>query len=515
MPKIHDTLLLSRLVWSDLKNNDFKFVKKHTDFPMKLIGSHSLKAWGLRLSNHKAEYTGGFDNWSDEMQKYCEQDTYANLTLYNKIMSKVPSLESIELEHEFARIIRAMEDHGFHFDETKAMALLAKLQKRKAELEGKLQKAFQPWEIKEPFIPKVNNKKRGYQKGVMTYKVKEVVFNPASRDHIANRLTVIHGWKPTEFTSSGKPKVDEEVLKGLKYPQAELLVEYLLLNKRLGQLATGQNAWLKLVRNGKMHGQVNTNGCATHRCTHSRPNMSQVPSVSAEFGTECRELFYAPKGFKLVGADLSGLELRCLAHYMAKFDDGAYAKEVVDGDIHTTNQKAAGLPTRNNAKTFIYGFLYGAGPAKIGAIVGGSDAQGKKLINKFLKATPALKKLREAVAAAVKKNGHLKGIDGRILPVRSEHAALNTLLQSAGAVLCKRATVNLYENLATQGYVFGKDYAFVAHIHDEIQIQAKEELADIIGQAAVTAFQQAGEYYDFRCPITGEYKVGQNWAETH
>ena len=515
MPKIHDTLLLSRLVWSDLKNNDFKFVKKHTDFPMKLIGSHSLAAWGLRLSNHKAEYTGGFEFWSDEMQKYCEQDTYANLTLYNKIMSKAPSHESVELEHEFAGIIRAMEDHGFHFDETKAMALLAKLQKRKAELEGKLQEAFKPWEIKEPFIPKVNNKKRGYQKGVMTYKVKEVVFNPASRDHIADRLKVVHGWKPTEFTSSGKPKVDEDVLQGLDYPEAKLLVEYLLLNKRLGQLATGQNAWLKLVRNGKMHGQVNTNGCATHRCTHSRPNMSQVPSVSAEFGTECRELFYAPKGYKLVGADLSGLELRCLAHYMAKFDDGAYAKEVVDGDIHTTNQKAAGLPTRNNAKTFIYGFLYGAGPAKIGAIVGGSEAQGKKLINKFLKATPALKKLREAVAAAVKKNGHLKGIDGRILPVRSEHAALNTLLQSAGAVLCKRATVLLYKNLAAKGYVFGKDYAFVAHIHDEIQIQAKEELADIIGQEAVKAFEQAGEYYDFRCPITGEYKVGQNWAETH
>ena len=512
MPKIHDTLLLSRLVWSDLKNNDFKFVKKHTDFPMKLIGSHSLAAWGLRLSNHKAEYTGGFEFWSDEMQKYCEQDTYANLTLYNKIMSKAPSHESVELEHEFAGIIRAMEDHGFHFDETKAMALLAKLQKRKAELEGKLQEAFQPWEIKEPFIPKVNNKKRGYQKGVMTYKVKEVVFNPASRDHIADRLQVIHGWKPKEFTASGKPKVDEEVLKGLKYPEAELLVEYLLLNKRLGQLAVGQNAWLKLVRNGKMHGQVNTNGCATHRCTHSRPNMSQIPSVYAEYGKECRELFYAPKGYKLVGADLSSLELRCLAHYMAKYDDGAYGKEIVEGDIHTRNAEVLGV-SRQHGKTFIYAFLYNAGAAKLGDIVGGDEKVGRKLMNKFLNATPALKKLREAVDAAVKKNGHLKGLDGRILPIRS--AALNTLLQSAGAILCKRATVILYKNLAAKGYEFGKDYAFVAHVHDEIQIQAKEELADIIGQEAVKAFEQAGEYYDFRCPITGEYKVGQNWAETH
>jgi len=515
MPEIHDTLLLSRLVWSDLKQNDFSFIKKHTDFPMKLIGSHSLMAWGLRLHNHKQQYEGGFDKWSEEMQRYCEQDTYANLTLYQKILSKVPSDESIRLEHEFAGIIRLMENHGFYFDETKAMALLSKLQKRKAELETALQTAFPPWEIKERFIPKVNNKTRGYVKGVPTSKVKQIVFNPASRDHIADRLQSVHGWKPLEYTASGKPKVDEEVLQGLDFPEAQLLVEYLLLNKRIGQLATGQNAWLKLSRKGRIHGQVNTNGAATGRCTHNRPNMSQVPSVGAPYGEDCRALFYAPKGYKLVGADLSGLELRCLAHYMARFDGGAYGKEVVEGDVHTANQKAAGLPTRNNAKTFIYGFLYGAGPVKIGSIVGGSEAEGKKLINKFLKATPALKKLREAVVQAVKKNGRLKGLDGRMLPIRSDHAALNTLLQSAGAVLAKKATVILYNNLNSKGFVFGEDYAFVAHVHDEIQIQAREDIADIVGQEAVKAFEQAGEYYDFRCPITGEYKVGQNWAETH
>ena len=359
----------------------------------------------------------------------------------------------------------------------------------------------------------MNNKTRGYVKGVPTYKVKQIVFNPASRDHIADRLQKVHGWKPTEFTASGKPKVDEDVLQGLDYPQAQTLVEYLLINKRIGQLATGQNAWLKLCRNGRIHGQVITNGAATGRCTHNRSNIAQVPRVGAPYGEECRALFHAPKGYRLVGADLSGPELRCLAHYMAKFDDGAYAKEVVEGDVHTANQKAAGLPSRNNAKTFIYGFCT-AGPAKIGAIVGGTEAE-DELINKFLKSTPALKKLREAVSNAVKKNGHLKGIDGRVLPIRSEHAALNTLLQSAGAVLSKKATVILYENLTELGYVWGDDYAFVAHIHDELQIQAREDIADIAGQEAVKAFEQAGEYYDFRCPITGEYKVGQNWAETH
>lgn len=513
--ELNDTLIMSRLIWSDLKHNDFRFLEKNPEFPKNLIGSHSLKAWGYRLGNHKDEYDGGWDAWSKDMQDYCEQDTRANLTFYEKILSKNPSDESVKLEHDFAHVIRKQERQGFNFDEAGAEKLLAKLQTRQAELEGELQEAFPPWEIREPFVPKVNNKTRGYVKGQLTYKVKEVVFNPASRDHIADRLQKLRDWKPTDFTAQGKPKVDESVLAELDYPEAKLLNEYLLLNKRIGQLATGTNAWLKLVKDGKIHGQVNTNGAATGRCTHNRPNIAQVPSVGAAYGTECRGLFGAPEGYALVGADLSGLELRCLAHYMAKFDGGSYGDVVVNGDIHTQNQKAAGLPTRNNAKTFIYGFLYGAGPAKIGSIVGGSEKEGRKLIAKFMKATPAIKLLREAVSASVKKNGYLKGLDGRELPIRSDHAALNTLLQSAGAVLSKKATVILYENLTAMGYIWGVDYAQVAHVHDEVQLIARKEIADVVGQEAVKSFQQAGEYYNFRCPITGEYKVGSNWADTH
>lgn len=513
--EIHDTLILSRLIWSDLKHNDFRFTEKNPEFPKNLIGSHSLKAWGYRLSNLKDEYDGGWAEWSTEMQRYCEQDTRSNLTLYQKIMSKEPSADSIKLEHDFAAVIRLQEKQGFNFNETAAEKLLASLQVRQAELEAELQAAFPPWEIKEPFVPKVNNKARGYVKGQLTYKVKEIVFNPASRDHIADRLQKLRGWKPKDFTSQGKPKVDETVLEELDYPEAKLLNEYLLINKRIGQLATGANAWLKLVKDGKIHGRVNTNGAATGRCTHNKPNIAQVPSVGAPYGAECRALFHAPAGYKLVGADLSGLELRCLAHYMARFDGGAYGDVVVNGDIHTQNQQAAGLPTRNNAKTFIYGFLYGAGPAKIGSIVNGSEKEGRKLINKFMKATPAIKLLRESVLAAVKKNGHLKGLDGRMLPIRSEHAALNTLLQSAGAILSKKAAVILYQNLTAMGYTWGVDYAQVAHVHDEVQLIAREDIADVIGQEAVKSFQQAGEYYNFRCPITGEYKVGNDWAETH
>ena len=513
--EIHDTLIMSRLIWSDLKHNDFRFLEKNPEFPKQLIGSHSLKAWGYRLGNHKDEYDGGWDAWSKDMQDYCEQDTRANLTFYEKILSKKPSAESVKLEHDFAHVIRKQERHGFNFDEQAATKLLAQLQVRQAELEQDLQTAFPPWEIKEPFVPKVNNKTRGYVKGQLTYKVKTVVFNPASRDHIADRLQKLRNWKPEDFTAQGKPKVDEQVLSKLDYPEAKILNEYLLINKRIGQLATGTNAWLKLVRNGKIHGQVNTNGAATGRCTHNRPNIAQCPSVGAAYGTECRSLFVAPEGYRLVGADLSGLELRCLAHYMAKYDGGAYGEVVVNGDIHTLNQQSAGLPTRNSSKTFIYGFLYGAGPAKIGSIVGGSEREGRKLISKFMKATPAIKQLREGVSQQVKKNGYLKGLDGRHLPIRSDHAALNTLLQSAGALLAKKATVFLYENLTAMGYIWGVDYAQVAHVHDEVQLIAREDIADVVGQQAVKSFQQAGEHFNFRCPITGEYKVGRNWAETH
>jgi DNA polymerase I-like protein with 3'-5' exonuclease and polymerase domains len=514
--EIHDTLIMSRLVWPDLKNNDFNYIKKPrgTNFPRQLIGSHSLKAWGLRLGNHKDGYSDGWEEWSEAMQTYCVQDCRANLTFYKRIMSKKPTPQSVKLEHDFAHVIRKQEAHGFHFDEVKAHKLLATLQGRQAELNDELQVAFKPWEIREPFTPKVNNKARGYVKGQLTYKVKEVVFNPASRDHIADRLQTL-GWVAQAHTEQGKPKVDETVLSGLDYPEAALLNEYLMLNKRIGQLAVGQNAWLKKVQNGKIHGQVNTNGCSTSRCTHNRPNVAQTPSVNAPYGTQCRELFHAPEGYSLVGADLSGLELRCLAHMMAKFDGGSYTNVVVNGDIHSVNQKAAGLPDRSSSKVFIYGFLYGAGAAKIGSIVNGTEKEGRKLINKFMAATPALRELKAAVAHRVKTKGYLLGLDGRVLPIRSPHSALNVLLQSAGALLAKQATVFLYENLTIKGYKWGEDYAQVAHVHDEVQLIARKEIAEDVGREAVKSFQLAGEHFNFRCPITGEFKVGNNWADTH
>jgi DNA polymerase I-like protein with 3'-5' exonuclease and polymerase domains len=325
-----------------------------------------------------------------------------------------------------------------------------------------------------------------------------------------------YGWVPKEFTKTGVPQIDESVLEKLEYPEAKLLNQLFLVEKRIGQLAEGTQAWLKQVsRMGRIHGSVNTNGAVTGRMTHSNPNLAQVPSSSAYKGHECRALFGPPKGMVQIGADASGLELRCLAHFMSRWDDGAYANAVLNGDIHTVNQEAAGLPTRNQAKTFIYGFLYGAGPEKIGEIVGKGRHAGVQLRRKFLNTLPALAALQMAIKNKVEATKTLKGLDGRTLSVRSSHSALNTLLQSAGALIMKKALVILDTDLQSRGLVPGIDYEFMLNIHDEFQIATRKEHSDHVASTAVACIRKAGEHFKFRCRLDGEAKVGASWADTH
>lgn len=563
--EIFDTLVASRLIWTNIADYDHNRSRKGK-FPGKLIGSHSLEAWGIRLGEWKGDYAKimaeqGFDPWASwnlEMQEYCEQDVIVTVKLLEAIEKKNYSAQALKLEHDFAIILAQQERYGFGFDEQKAVALYNKLVKRRLEIGEELKKAFPPVVQEEVFIPKANNRKMGYVKGVPFIKRKTVEFNPSSRQMIAQRLKEM-GWEPEEFTPSGQPKIDETILSKLPYPEAKLLAEHFLVEKRIGQLAEGEQAWLRLVRKGRIHGSVNTNGAVTGRCTHSNPNVAQVPSVGAPYGAECRELFCVGPGRKLVGADASGLELRCLAHFMARYDDGEYGRILLTGDIHWANTTALGLVTegtardektfpihklfRDGAKTFIYGFLYGAGDLKVGQIIldiamrevrdglgesvfkryfKGNRAPteddlkrvGKRLKKNFLDKTPALAQLRDAVAKAAER-GYLIGLDGRRLHVRSAHAALNTLLQSAGALIVKQATVFAYEELSIRGYRFGPDFALVAHVHDEMQIDCREDIAEEVGQVVVQSMVRAGEHFKFRCPIDGEYKVGNNWKETH
>lgn len=519
--KVIDTLVWGRLIYTNLMETDGKLIQNKR-LPKNLRGSHKLEAYGYRLGILKGDFAKETDwqTWSPEMSEYCKQDVKVDKALYELLLTKNINPEAVKLEHEVAQIIHRQELNGFRFDERAAEEFYQELLELQEELYPKLKETFGSWWEADGDVrtSKVNRKDLGYVKGAVYQKIKLVEFNPNSRSHIAKRLKDIYGWKPKEFTPTGLPKINEDILKDLPYPEAEMLVEYMTISKRISQLAEGNSAWLKQVeRDGRIRGRVVTNGAVTGRMTHYSPNIAQVPATYAPFGEQCRGLFKPAEGWKLLGVDASGLELRCLAHYMAKYDNGKYVKTLLEGDIHTENQKAAGLPTRDNAKTFIYAFLYGAGDKKIGSIVNGSTKEGRALRKKFLSKTPALAQLKAAVEHVVVTRGGLFGLDGRPLHIRSKHAALNTLLQSAGAVIMKKALVIFVELMESSGYPEGEAWEFVANIHDEFQLEfnPKEIPEDEIKKIAVDSIVQAGEYFNFRCPLDGEAKVGDSWAETH
>lgn len=531
---VRDTLVMSRMLWPDIANTDWH----NADFPKKFAGRHSLKAWGYRLGMHKGDYgeqDNCWDEYTDEMGEYCVQDVRVTLALWNKIKAEdVPENPTV-LEHEFAATISQQERNGIGFNVDAARELHGSLLAAKDEVQKELKTAFPPQTIpmKTPlyyYDPETDakyDKKKDCPAKLRSRllagekRVKTIPFNPGSRDQIAKGLIQKHGWEPTEFTPEGRPKIDETVLKGLEYPECKPLIQYLLLGKRLGQVAEGREAWIKLEKDGRIYGRVNPCGAVSTRCTHSKPNVAQVPRVSAPWGFECRSLFCAPAGFRLVGADMSGLELRCLAHYTFRYDNGLYRDAILEGDIHEINKDAAGLDNRDQAKVFVYALLYGAGAARIGKIVGGTARDGSHLKTVFLNRMPALKKLKDAVEFRADKLGVLKAIDGRTLRVRSKHSALNLLLQSAGSIAMKKATCNLASTIRQKSLIdlvdqkYYKQVKQVAHIHDELQLEVPEEITHKVGISAVEAMEKAGETLGFKCPLTGEYRVGTNWAETH
>ena len=492
--KIFDTLVGTRLIFSDIKDKDFSI----KDFPKDCIGKHSLKAWGNRIGEYKEQIETDWQTFTPEMLEYCKQDTEVTYKLYKVIEEKGYSQEAMDLEHEVASLIFKQEEHGFTFDTEKAQALSVKLKARLAELSEELQDVFQPI-VTERWSTKTGKK----------LKDSVTIFNPSSRHHVAQRLKEKYGWDAQEFTADGKAKLDDSILSKLPYPEAKILCEHFLLNKRIAQIANGSQAWLKHERNGKIHGTCNTNSCVTSRASHSYPNLGQVPSTSAPFGKECRELFTVPKGKRLVGVDVSSLEVMMLCHYMSKFDNGAYTKVALEGDIHTETQKLAGLDSRDLAKRFYYCFLYGGSVKKIAEVINKPFKEAGKIKKRFLNNLPALHKLIEAVQSAAER-GYLTGLDKRQIKVRNSYSALNTLLQSAGAILCKRWLVEFNKEIKKF-----KNAQQVVWVHDEIQIECEEKDADEIGRIAVECIKRAGKHFNLRVPLTGEYKISTNWSGTH
>ena len=484
-------------------------------------GGHSLETWGYKLGYPKIEFED-YLNYSEDMLTYCVRDVELNTKVLQELRKESRGFKKdcIDLEQGVAKIMKQQEQDGFAFDMQSALTLLAELREKKQQIEDEVHSTFKPkWvDTKQvtPYIKKDGNlSKRGmtdeeYQRCLDTNNFNPFMrqtlqeFNLGSRKQIGEYL-IDFGWNPDRFTPTGQPIVDEKTLSKITHiHEAKLIADFLLLQKRIAQI----DSWVEAVRDdGRIHGFVIPNGTITGRMSHRNPNVAQVPSVHSPYGKECRACWTVPEGHKLVGVDASGLELRMLAHYM---DDKEYINEIINGDIHTTNQNFAGLKSRDQAKTFIYALVYGAGDEKIGSIIKGSRAEGKRLRERFLSSLPTYRTLKERVDRAASKN-YLKGLDGRKLYIRNKHAALNTLLQGAGAILMKKALVNLDSLLKLNAI----DYRFVANIHDEWQIEVKESQADFVGEMAVKSIIEAGEHFNLRCPMDGEYKVGGNWSDTH
>jgi DNA polymerase I-like protein with 3'-5' exonuclease and polymerase domains len=484
-----DAPLLNKFTGSDIKIDqiDDTLIKSQLYNPIR-DGGHSLESWGNFFNHKKGDYHD-FSHFNQDMLKYCYTDTAVTMETYDYLQEegKKFSDESYDLERKVRGIVDKQQRNGFAFDLMKGMTLEAKLMDELHSLEEKAHDMFPPTIVE------------------LKTKTKEIPFNIASRKQIAERL-MKKGWKPTKKTDKGNVIVNEAVLDTIDMPEAKMFSRYFLLQKRTGLL----KAWIQACsEQERVHGRVLTLKTITGRMAHHSPNMAQVPAVYSPYGKECRELWTVsnPETHQLVGTDASGLELRCLAHYM---NDAKFTNEVLTGDVHTANMKAAGLSNRDQAKTFIYAFLYGAGPAKIGSVVGGNSSDGQKLIGKFLKNMPALNKLRKDIGAVASK-GLIRGLDGRMLHIRHEHAALNTLLQGAGAVVCKRWLVEMDRMI----WEHGLDAKLVASVHDEYQFEVAKPDIESFTKITKEAMYTTQEILNFKCDLDSDFKVGNNWAETH
>ena len=502
--KIIDTLVLSRLLNPTRE------------------GGHSIGKWGPKLGLPKKD-SPEWSTFTKEMLSYCERDVDINYKLFNYLKKESLgfSKECIKLEHKVTHILEQQKRNGFLFNDEEAMFLASELSFKLQETENKVHETFKPIWVDDKMIkPKLKKDGKLSKQGLTVQEYSDIIdgklerkpfmrrtlqeFNLGSRKQIGQRLQEL-GWKPNNFTPTGQAIVDENTLKKITHiKEAQLIANFLLYQKRLAQV----HSWIDAVKDdGRVHGSVICTGAITGRMAHRGPNMAQVPAVYSPYGKECRSCWIVPKGYKLVGIDASGLELRLLAHYMADED---YINEIINGDIHTANQQFAGLKSRDEAKTFIYALIYGAGDEKIGSIIKGNRADGKRLRERFLTGLPTLRTLKERVDRAAEK-GYLKGLDGRKILLRHKHAALNTLLQGGGAIAMKKALVILEDNIRLNNL----DAKFVANIHDEWQIQVIETQADFVGRLGVEALEKAGDHYKMRCPLTGEYKIGDSWYETH
>lgn len=587
--RLFDTLLVSRQMFPDIVTMTAKQrnaagrteAEREAAIPARYLsprGGHSLAAWGYRLGFHKGELLdvdGVQSAFSQPLLDYCVRDVQLNAKLFHRLRERgalpgqpAPEYEAMVIESRVGWLAGELERNGVRFDVKAAGELYAKLAARRDELGKRLAEWFPSWyapttdnemsaeewarsqteaiEVRpgdawvtvprRTYKVKYPHNLAGREAGCAFTKVEFREFNPASDAHVANRLRKLYGWKPSVWTESGLPKMDEAVLAGLEYPPVPTLIEYKTIEKRLGQLGDGKQALLKKVKpSGLIYHSINISGARTSRASHSNPNLAQVPRVGSAYGAECRALFGPTRpGWVMIGADASGIELRMLAHRLAKWDGGAFAKTLLEGDVHAEWMRLTGAFTRDGQKTLTYAFLYGAGDAKLGrirlddwrlAFANGITKQkpppasterelGADVRTSLIRKVVGLEPLLEGLRLRFKQKW-LRGLDGRLIAMEAEHGALNDLLQSDAAILMKHALVRSRELLTARGFQLGVDFAFMLWIHDELQAEARPEDADAVGAALVEAIALAGQKLGVRCPLAGQYKVGSNWKETH
>lgn len=517
--KIFDTLIVSRLLLPDRP------------------GGHSLAAWGERLGYPKTDHTD-FSKYSEEMRKYCINDVSVTLKLYERIKENLTKLnksiyKAVELEHEFAEIISRQIRSGFKLNVDKTEALYMGLAEEKTAILNTLSQILPPVKdlshyktvVKKKQLLSENSTSYIYRtaKGkICTREFEFTPMNPTSRQQISSHL-IDRGWFPTVFTETGLPKVDESILATIDLPEAKLLSRLFKIQKDMGMIKDGENGWLKCInqKTGRVHGDVRTNACNTGRCSHSRPNVAQVSKDK-----RMREVWEAATDYCLVGVDASGLELRMLGHYLFKYDKGAFAFEVIQGDIHTFNQEAMGLLQRNSAKTAIYALIYGAGDAKLGTVYHKDREEyisdefklkksGKAVRGRIEDNITGYSELLVNIKAVYSQRGYLVGIDGRPLHPRSDYSALNLLIQSSGAIICKQWVVFWDKLIKEAGYSYDIDYRWVASIHDEQICECKKNISEHIKTLASEAMKLTEKELKCKVELDVEGKIGKNWYEVH